>query len=61
MGHYKFFYYMTDENPINRPPKAFATLDGITKQYQIADKNEGIVYWRNHARWCLLCTDSLFK
>jgi len=61
IGHYKFFCYLTDENPIKRPTEAFETLDGITKRYQIAVKNEGTIYWRKRSCWCLSCTDSLFK
>jgi len=59
IGHYKFFCYLTTENPISRPTEAFKTLDGITKQYQMVVKGEGIVYWRKRSCWCLACTDSL--
>ena len=61
IGHYKFFCYLISENPISRPNETFETLDGITKQYQIVVKGEGVVYWRKRSCWCLSCTDSLFK
>merc|ERR1712086_986341 len=46
IGHYKLLCYLADENPIKRPTAAFETLDGTTKLYQIAVKNEGTIYWR---------------
>ena len=59
--HYKFFCYMVDENPIQRPVEAFDTLDGITKRYQIVVKTEGCIYWRKRSCWCLTCMGSLFQ
>ena len=59
--HYKFFCYLPDENPIQRPDESYSTLEGITKRYQFAVKKEGVVYMRKRSHWCLDCMDSMFK
>ena len=48
-----------DDNPIQHAKETFITLQGITKQYQFAVKNEGFVYARKRSCWCLQCMQSM--
>jgi len=43
---YKFFCYLTSENPIKRPEETFTTLKGITKRYQMCVKKKECIHWR---------------
>ena len=54
---FKFFLYEeTDQAGIvPRPNEVFATLQSITKQYQIVVDREGFVYTRRRQCWCLQC------
>ena len=59
--HYKFFCYLTKENPIKRPTETFTTLSGITKRYQMCVKKKDVIHWRMRSCWCLSCVSSLYN
>ncbi|KAL7534418.1 hypothetical protein ACHAXR_005863 [Thalassiosira sp. AJA248-18] len=56
---YQFFLYTHDNNPIERPDEAFSTLKGISKQYQFAVSNEGVLYNRQRSCFCLPCMNDV--
>ncbi len=55
IGHYMFFYYDADHNPIHRTEETHQTLVGISDHYQFAVRRSGLLYMRMRPCWCLHC------
>jgi len=61
VNHFKFFSYMMDTDPIQRPDEAFSQLCQISKNYQFVVKNAGVVCMRQRSCWCLPCISALMQ
>ena len=56
---FKFFSYMMDTNPIQRPDEEFKSLVDISKNYQFVVNGKCIVCMRNCSCWCLYCMKAM--
>ena len=61
VNHFKFFSYMMDTDPIQRPDEAFSQLCQISKNYQFVVQNAGVVCMRQRSCWCLPCISALMQ
>ena len=61
IGHYRFFYYGPEDNPIQRPEETFRTLEGISQHYQFAVRASNLLYMRMRPCWCLNCMSALME
>ena len=59
---FKFFLYeIGTVTAVPRPVEEFGTMNTITKQYQFAVNNEGLLFIRQRSCWCLPCMKALLE
>ncbi|EJK73457.1 hypothetical protein THAOC_04918 [Thalassiosira oceanica] len=60
--NFKFFLSeIGTETAVPRADEEFVTLNNITKQYQFAVNNEGLLFVRRRSCWCLACMAALLE